>query len=277
MPAIKIILHPTDFSDSAEYAFLTACSLAKEHQARLILLHVVPPLVSFLPESVPNPSLPAEAQRSVKWRFSWPLPADPTIAVEHRVAEGDAAEEILRMAESLHCDLIVMGTEGRTGLKRLLLGSVAEEVMRKARCPVMPIKMPQGFRHNVQTSASSSPVEVVDVRPFRSVCTAFLQTDKLVHSDEADVFQVLFPSGESLAEETGETGVIVHCLEGRVALSTFGRTQTVNAGQLVYLRPDVSYKIQGIEDAFLLVTKVQPNRSNRSSSESWQMSVASTR
>jgi nucleotide-binding universal stress UspA family protein/quercetin dioxygenase-like cupin family protein len=260
MSAIKTILHPTDFSDNAEYAFLTACSLAKEHQASLVLLHVVPPLVSFLPESVPNPSLPAEAQKSVKWRFSWPQPTDPTIAVEHRVAEGDPPEEILRLAQELPCDLIVMGTQGRTGLKRLLLGSVAEEVMRKAPCSVMPIKMPQGFKPSVRTSASSNPSEVVDVRWLKSALGAFIQTNKLLHTEEVDVFQVVFPSGETLSEDTGASAVLLHCLEGQVMLSAFGRTQMVKAGQLLHLPRDVAYTIKGIEDASLLVTHVLPKR-----------------
>jgi len=56
--------------------------------------------------------------------------------------DGDAAEEILRVAEEVRCDLIVMGTHGRSGLGRLLMGSVAEQVMRKARCPVLTVKCP---------------------------------------------------------------------------------------------------------------------------------------
>jgi nucleotide-binding universal stress UspA family protein len=59
------------------------------------------------------------------------------VLVEHRVAEGDPAEEVLRLAEREGCDLIVMATRGRTGLGRLWLGSVAEEVVRNAACPVV--------------------------------------------------------------------------------------------------------------------------------------------
>jgi hypothetical protein len=68
--------------------------------------------------------------------------SDPTVHVEHRLADGNPSEEILRQARDTGCDLIVMGTHGRRGLGRLLLGSVAEEVMRKAPCPVLTVKLP---------------------------------------------------------------------------------------------------------------------------------------
>jgi nucleotide-binding universal stress UspA family protein len=116
MPSIRTILHPTDLSDHSRYAFETACDLARDHQARLFMLHVMlPTTASFGP--MPNPLEPAESQEALAhWGFAWPQPADSKVRVEHRVAEGDAAEEILRLARTLPCDLIVMGTHGRTGL-----------------------------------------------------------------------------------------------------------------------------------------------------------------
>jgi nucleotide-binding universal stress UspA family protein len=69
-------------------------------------------------------------------------PSDPALHVEYRLEEGFAATEILRLAEEAKADLIVMGTHGRTGLSRLVLGSVAEQVVRKARCPVLTVKAP---------------------------------------------------------------------------------------------------------------------------------------
>jgi nucleotide-binding universal stress UspA family protein len=62
--------------------------------------------------------------------------------VEHWIFQGDPATEILAAAEKIKCDLIVMGTHGRTGLGRLLMGSVAEQVVRKAPCPVLTVKTP---------------------------------------------------------------------------------------------------------------------------------------
>src|SRR5262249_19419079 len=64
------------------------------------------------------------------------------VHMEHRLVEGNPATEILHVARETGCDLIVMGTHGRRGLKRLLMGSVAEDVMRKVPYPVMIVKAP---------------------------------------------------------------------------------------------------------------------------------------
>jgi nucleotide-binding universal stress UspA family protein len=67
---------------------------------------------------------------------------DPKVHVEHRLAEGEPDETILRVARESNCDLIVMGTHGRTGLRRALMGSVAEQVVRLATCPVLTVNSP---------------------------------------------------------------------------------------------------------------------------------------
>ena len=67
---------------------------------------------------------------------------DPGMEVEYRVAEGEPAAEVIRQARLLGANLIVMGTHGRTGLGRLLMGSVAEAVLRRAPCPVLTLKAP---------------------------------------------------------------------------------------------------------------------------------------
>ncbi len=167
MTSIHTILHPTDFSDNSRYAFQTACSLAKEHKASLILFHVIPPLVApVMQEQAPNPLQPAEGQGCLRWwQFAWPQPPDGNIRVEHRVAEGNAPKEILRLAQALKCDLIVMGTHGRTGLDRLLTGSVAEEVLRKAPCPVLVVRMPPTNGPQAEVEAQVKPGDIVDVGP----------------------------------------------------------------------------------------------------------------
>jgi nucleotide-binding universal stress UspA family protein len=140
MPTIRTILHPTDFSADSRPAFEAACSFAGDYGARLILLHVVPPSAApLLSEPPPNPLEPAESQESLQGKFSWPRPPDPRVTVEHRVAEGDPPDEILRVATRVPCDLLVLGTHGRTGWSRFWLGSVAEEVLRKTRCPVLVV------------------------------------------------------------------------------------------------------------------------------------------
>jgi nucleotide-binding universal stress UspA family protein len=141
MLAIQTILHPTDFSERSDQAFRLACSLARDHGARVIVLHVAPPPVAGYVGGVMTPE---PGRHDEEWwdQLRRRQPDDPRVPVERVLGEGRPAEAILRAARERQCDLIVMGTHGRTGLGRALMGSVAEEVVRKAPCPVLTIKVP---------------------------------------------------------------------------------------------------------------------------------------
>lgn len=136
MLGIRTILHPTDFSSLADRAFAVACSLAQDYKARLILLHVHAPAVQ-LGELVPTE---APDIREYLLRELHSLGTPPDIAVDYRLEVGPAAEGILCAAAETNCDLIVIGTHGRGGLGRMLLGSVAEAVLRKAPCMVLTVR-----------------------------------------------------------------------------------------------------------------------------------------
>ena len=138
MLAIKRILHPTDFSSSSEAAFELACSLARDCGATLVVCHVVSPPSAVI-EGVAI-TIPLPEQAEARNRLSRIQASDRLINVVHRLETGDPAREILAVAESERADLIVMGTHGRGGLSRLLMGSVAEAVMRKSPCPVMTMR-----------------------------------------------------------------------------------------------------------------------------------------
>jgi len=148
MTHIETVLHPTDFSKYSEPAFHLACSLARDHGARLILLHVQETLVPVATELGPAPLSLAEERKALCERLNALRPEDPRIAVKHCLVAGGAAEEIISLAQEEGCDLIVMGTHGRTGLGRLLMGSVAEQVVRKASCPVLTVKTPAAVPHH---------------------------------------------------------------------------------------------------------------------------------
>jgi universal stress protein A len=143
---IQTILHPTDFSPSSDYAFRLAHSLAHDHGSKLIVVHVVATLGAELVsygEAVTQ--LEPEAYRDKLWaELRQVRSPDSQVQVEHELAEGDAANEIVRLAREKGCGLIVMGTHGRRGISRLLMGSVAEQVVRRAPCPVLTVKMPEG-------------------------------------------------------------------------------------------------------------------------------------
>jgi len=75
---------------------------------------------------------------------------DPQICVKHLLIEGDVAAAILQEAREMNYDAIVMGTHGRTGVNRLLMGSVAEAVVREAPCPVVTVKTPVSSRPSLE-------------------------------------------------------------------------------------------------------------------------------
>jgi len=144
MLPIHAILHPADFSEHSQYAFWLACALARDYRAHLIVMHVIPAgtteLVALLQVGT------QEKTGSIRETFWTDLQklqvTDPGVHVQHRLEDGDPATGILRVAQEIQADLIVMGTHGRTGLNRLLMGSVAEQVHRKANCPVLTVRSP---------------------------------------------------------------------------------------------------------------------------------------
>jgi universal stress protein A len=144
MSPIRKILVPIDFSPHAGEAFRVAHELAKALGATVVLFHVSPP-----PAVVSDGDRPLSAADDAGAKGVWDelrkiQPKDPAIRVEHEVIVADRpdASHILRILQERGCDLIVMGTHGRTGLLHRLLGSVTEEVVRKAHCPVMLVKAP---------------------------------------------------------------------------------------------------------------------------------------
>jgi universal stress protein A len=160
---IKTILFPTDFSKSAERAFQVAGSLALDHDARVIVMHVVPPSVVMEGVVLPPPP-PEDYEERIRTVFKKLQTIDPRYAnvrIETRLVQGEPADEILRASRETLCDMIVMGTHGRSGLGRLLMGSVAELVLRKATCPVLTVKTP--LDKTITPSASDSE-ELAQVR-----------------------------------------------------------------------------------------------------------------
>ena len=144
MGRITHILVPADFSPASDAALAWARDLAQQYAARVSLLHVVTDpraMGMWTPEVyVPaNPETQERLLREARERLERALPADErsrfAVTIDARL--GDVAENILETAREQHVDLIVMGTHGRHGLAHLLLGSVAERVLRDATCPVL--------------------------------------------------------------------------------------------------------------------------------------------
>ena len=144
MAKFRTILHPTDFSPGSAAALVYARDLARESGARLVVLHALDAGAPLVDEGAVLPSGLDELRELARQQLKTIGPPDPTLRVECDLREGPPAAEILAAAAELPADLIVLGTHGRTGFRRLALGSVAEEVLRQAPCPVLTVKAPAG-------------------------------------------------------------------------------------------------------------------------------------
>jgi nucleotide-binding universal stress UspA family protein len=145
---IKRILIATDFSECSCAALEFASRLASETNSRLYIVHVNGILnVSIAPTPAIEDSHTYDApwgyeRHEVRERLTGIVPTVANVAYEHRYLTGPPVREILGLADREHIDLIVIGSHGRTGLSRLLMGSVAEGVVRNAKCLVLVVKQP---------------------------------------------------------------------------------------------------------------------------------------
>jgi universal stress protein A len=147
----KTILVPHDFSSSANHAAAVARDEAKAHDARVILVHVIDLPYQMSPESAIVPgdlgqplSVKDYASNAAEKHLDDIAArlAKDGVTPEKFIRFGRPHEEITRLAEEIKADLIIMGTHGRTGLAHLLVGSVAERVVRTSKCPVLIVPQP---------------------------------------------------------------------------------------------------------------------------------------
>ena len=150
MPRIARILVPTDFSAASDAALRYARSLATQFGASITLVHVfedpftsgafvgdgVVTMPLDLREAMERAAREQLQKQHAEHAQSLPLSSSDLLM-------GAAAKRIVEHAEKIHADLIVMGTHGRGGLGHLLLGSIAEKVVRTAKCPVLTVREPQ--------------------------------------------------------------------------------------------------------------------------------------
>jgi len=146
------VLVPTDFSDYSRPAMIHGCAMAARFEAELHLLHVVPDPAMLIPEAAAfsvetmqaqSETLVNDAQAALQ-----KLPPDGwenKRAIIREVRVGAAFMEIIDYAREASIDLIVIGTHGRSGLMHVLMGSVAERIVRKSPCPVLTVK-PEGHQ-----------------------------------------------------------------------------------------------------------------------------------
>jgi nucleotide-binding universal stress UspA family protein len=160
--AIKTILLATDFSAEARNALRCAISLAKRYESRLVLVHILPIEGAVEGESGPLMSdaiRHSAEKRMVKLETAADLKSLPHESI---IRSGDSWEVISQLLRDKHIDLVVMGTHGRGALKKLILGSTAEKIIRHAACPVLtvgphvPSRLRKRFGHIFYASDFSS-------------------------------------------------------------------------------------------------------------------------
>jgi universal stress protein A len=160
---IKQILVPIDFSECSSEALKYASNLASDTGAQLTILHVDELLDATIPSIPPveggyflEAAWDAE-RREVREMLVQTIPANANVKYEHQYLRGLPQHEILEFADRQPVDLIVMGSHGRRGISRLLMGSVAEAVMRKANCPILVVKPPAKESDDASSAASRNP------------------------------------------------------------------------------------------------------------------------
>jgi nucleotide-binding universal stress UspA family protein len=195
MITLRTVLVPYDGSEFSQRALHHAVSLARWYKAAITLLHVDPREIVLTENGAAwrSPVDPAERKRLVSWLGEIGDEArNAGVSVEARVSEGRPTTEIVRVAQEMRADLVVMGTHGRTGFDRLVLGSVTEKVLRQAPCPVLTV------------TSKTVPVYRSGRPPFESVvCPVDFSEDSLRALEYA----------LSLAQEAYGRLTILHALE----------------------------------------------------------------
>lgn len=148
MIALKNILVPTDFSDTSLLAAAYAVELATRFSAKLHLVHIVEEPLATIPllETYGAPSKEEYESAARAMLDNWPLPdGAENLEIERRIHHGTPFIHIIHEARDHEMDLIVMGSHGRGMIAHLLMGSVADKVVRSAPCPVLTIR-PEGHQ-----------------------------------------------------------------------------------------------------------------------------------
>jgi len=136
---IKNVLVATDFSPAGSAALPYAGDIAKRYGANLYALHVRPPAVNPMTQPATWPALIEAAEKETKAQEQMLREAIPWMETKTIVREGDLWSVLASEIERNHIDLLVVGTRGRTGVRKFFLGSVAEEILRQAPCPVLTV------------------------------------------------------------------------------------------------------------------------------------------
>jgi universal stress protein A len=148
----KKFLFPTDLSELSTAALEYAAALARDSQGELLIVHIEEPGAVYVIEGTDHYGAAMPGSNEVRKLLEAVKPKDASIRCRHQLLHGNPADEIVRLAQEEKVDAIVMATHGRTGLTHMLMGSVAEAVVRGAGCPVLTFKPEQKAAQQVLLS-----------------------------------------------------------------------------------------------------------------------------
>ncbi len=195
MVKMRRILCPVDFSEFSRHALDYTAEIARWYDAGITALHVIPPMAPLLPAGgvglYPPIAFTPQDLQQFRDELEAFAAATKAAAIDCQVIQGSVAGEILRAAANLPADLIVMGTHGRSGFERVMLGSITEKILRKATCPVLTVP------------AAAPVVPPVDARFGRVLCAV----------DFSPASQHALALAQSLAGEAAAPLAVLHVLE----------------------------------------------------------------
>jgi nucleotide-binding universal stress UspA family protein len=193
--SIDNILFATDFSKTSSAALPFALSIARKYGSKIFAVHVIPPppLGNF--PTIEVQALAAQALREAHDDMKHFEPGLASVPHEQVLRKGDIWEELSVIAEEEDADLIVLGTHGRAGVSKLLIGSVAERIFRQSLCPVL----------TVGPNVSGEPGSVADIHTI--LCPIDFSAESLA----------AFPYAVSLAQENQARLYLMHVVPGPVA------------------------------------------------------------
>lgn len=229
MVSITRILCPVDFSDYSRHALDYATGIARWYEAGITALYVLPPITAFVPPTGDGLYPPLVFSPEDLQQFRNELETFAGVSgvapVDADVVQGSVPSEILRFAKELPADLVVMGTHGRSGFERLMLGSVTEKILRKAPCPVLTVPL---------RAPAVAPVNAL----FNRVLCAVDFSPASIHA---------LSLAQSLAGEASARLCVMHVLE---PVSIFEPVVAVGSDGLpavsADLRREVRHRLEGL-------------------------------
>lgn len=225
---MRTILFPTDFSNAATRAFIYALRLANKLEARIVTLHVFekPDMSGFshIPKTLEEFYNTIDLYEFENYRDAVPaLDAIQdeqnlnNLQVVHTLHEGETVETILERAKVENADMIVMGTTGARGLKEIILGSVAGEVLENASCPVLAIPEQAVFDGLINSIAFTTTYQTDEVAGFAKVREVFANFNPTIHCINVDLAHTeeYHNRMDTFSAAVGDVGnVSFHVLDG---------------------------------------------------------------